>query len=75
MGSCSVAIKVQRYGIQGRKGARGDDHGSNWRLKGTGVGRGEQNNQTKSSNLDEPSTEGVTSGAEPSEEALEWPTR
>ena len=35
-------------------------HGSNWGLKGIGVGRGEQNNQMKSSNLDEPSAEGAT---------------
>ena len=54
---------------------RGDDHGSNRGLKGACVGRGEQNNQTESFNLDGPSAEGATSGAEPSEEALERPTR
>ena len=53
---------------------RGDD-GPNWGLRRGGVGRGERNNQTESSNLDGPSAEGVTSGAESSEEALERPTR
>ena len=54
--------------------ARGD-HGSNRGLKETGVGRGEQNDQTDSFNLDGPSAEGATSGAEPFEESLERPRR
>ena len=56
MGSCSVDIKVQRYEYRVER-ARGD-HGSNWGLKGIWVGRGEQNNQTQSVNLDGPSAEG-----------------
>ena len=49
---------------------RGND-GSNWGLKGTGVGQGEQKNQMGSFNLDGPSAEGAMSRAQLSEEALE----
>ena len=60
-----------KYKVESGRG----DHGSNWGLRGGGVWRGQQNNQTESFNLDGPSAEGVTSGAESSEEALERPTR
>ena len=42
--------------------ARGND-GSNWGLKGTGVGQCEQKNQMGSFNLDGPSAEGAMSRA------------
>ena len=58
-----------------RVGSGRGDHGSNCGLRRGGVGRGEQNNHTESLNLDGPSAEGVTSGPESSEEALERPTR